>query len=186
MRFALIMSTAVLLATPALAQEAGTTTDLEISPDAYTGVWYEIARTPAPYENDCEGGVTATYTLVDDSTVEVVNRCDRASGDEQGVTGQAEVVNNNFNTLEVQFGGESGAPGINYVVAAVGEEQDGEYPWAAVHSPEGNTGWILSREPEISQDDRNAAEAALEEVGVDLSQLSDTDQPPQSYDPASD
>lgn len=139
-----------------------------------------------PYEEDCEGGVTATYELIDDATMQVVNLCDRASGDEQGVVGEAQVVGGNFNTFDVEFGEDSSASGVNYVVAAVGEEEDGQYPWAAVYSPEGNTGWILAREPELSEEDTQEAEASLSEVGVDLSQLSDTDQPPQTYHPSTE
>ncbi|MDF2799787.1 MAG: hypothetical protein K0R85_2531 [Devosia sp.] len=186
MRLPIALGAALMVAAPVSAQEAGTTTALEINPQSYTGVWYEIARTPTPYQEDCEGGVTATYNLLDETSVEVINRCDRASGDEQGVVGTAEVVNGNFNTFSVEFGEDSGAPGVNYVVAAVGEEEDGQYPWAAVYSPDGNTGWILAREPELGADDREEAEAALSEVGVDLAQLSDTAQPPQSYDPAAE
>ena len=186
MRFAIALGVALLATAPTFAQEAGTTTTIEIDPQSYTGLWYEIARTPTPYQQDCEGGVTATYNLVDDATMEVINRCDRTSGDEQGVVGTAEVVNGNFNTFSVEFGEESGAPGVNYVVAAVGEEEDGQYPWAAVYSPDGNTGWILARDPELSSEDREEAEASLSEVGVDLSELSDTAQPPKTYDPAAE
>ena len=183
MRLPMTLGVAMLLAAPATAQEAGATTALEINPQSYTGVWYEIARTPTPYEQDCEGGVTATYNLIDNATMGVVNRCDRASGGEQGVAGEAEVVGGNFNTFSVEFGEDSGAPGVNYVVAAVGAEEGGRYPWAAVYSPEGDTGWILAREPELAEKDREEAEAALGEIGVDLNQLSDTSQPPRSYDP---
>src|SRR5690606_6647622 len=152
MRLPTILGAALLIAAPTYAQEAETTTDLEIDPQSYTGLWYEIARTPTPYQEDCEGGVTASYQLIDDATMEVVNRCDRAAGDDQGVVGTAEVVNGNFNTFEVEFGEDSGAPGVNYVVAAVGEEAGDQYPWAAVYSPDGNTGWILARDTEISEE----------------------------------
>jgi apolipoprotein D and lipocalin family protein len=184
MRLPITLAAAMLLAAPVSAQEAGVTTALEIDPESYTGVWYEIARTPTPYQEDCQGGVTATYELLDAASMQVINRCDRADGDnEQGVVGEAEVVNGNFNTFSVEFGEDSGNPGVNYVVAAVGEEEGGHYPWAAVYSPEGNTGWILARDPELSAEDRQEAEAALKEVGVNLDELSDTAQPPQSYDP---
>ena len=186
MRRSLVLGTALLFAAPSFGQEAGETTGLEINPQSYTGVWYEIARTPTPYQEDCEGGVTATYNLIDDATVEVINRCDRASGDEQGVVGEAEVVDGNFNTFSVEFGDESGAPGVNYVVAAVGDEAEGEYPWSAVYSPDGNTGWILAREPDLSEEERQEAENALSEMGVDLSELSNTSQPPETYDPQAD
>jgi len=183
MRLPLAFGFAMVLAVPATAQEAGSTTGLEINPQSYTGVWYEIARTPTPYQEDCEGGVTATYNLIDDATMEVINRCDRASGDPEGVVGEAEVVDGNFNTFSVEFGQDTGAPGINYIVAAVGDEEAEQYPWAAVYSPDGNTGWILAREPELADEDRQEAETALNEAGVDLSELSDTTQPPQTYDP---
>jgi apolipoprotein D and lipocalin family protein len=170
---------------PACAQDAGTTTQLQINPRAYTGLWYEIARTPTPYRQDCDGGVTATYTLLDETTIEVRNRCDRRGGDEEGVVGIAEVVNGNFNTFSVEFGGAE-AEAINYVVAAVGEEAGGQYPWAAVYSPDGNSGWILARQSELSEQDREDARSALDEVGVDLSTLADTSQPPRTYDPEAD
>src|SRR5690554_4009194 len=136
MRLPLAFGFAMVLAVPATAQEAGSTTGLEINPQSYTGVWYEIARTPTPYQEDCEGGVTATYNLIDDATMEVINRCDRASGDPEGVVGEAEVVDGNFNTFSVEFGQDTGAPGINYIVAAVGDEEAEQYPWAAVYSPD--------------------------------------------------
>lgn len=186
MRYLTAFVAALIFAAPVSAQEAGVTTALEINPQSYTGIWYEIARTPTPYEQDCEGGVTATYSLMNEATMEIINRCDRASGNEKGVVGEAEVVNGNFNTFSVEFGEDTDAPGVNYVIAAVGDERGGHYPWAAVYSPEGTTGWILSREPELSEEDRKEAEASLSEVGVDLTKLSETSQPPQTYDPATE
>jgi apolipoprotein D and lipocalin family protein len=185
MRSLIAIGTALLLATSAHAQEAGATTGLEIDPAAYAGVWYEIARTPVPFQQQCTGGVTATYTLRSDSEVGVENRCDLASGETESATGSADVVDGNFNTFAVEIE-DSDAPGINYVVAAVGEPVEGQYSWAAVHSPDGDTGWILARDPDLPDDARADAEAALEDLGVDIAQLSDTAQPPQTYDPAAD
>lgn len=179
----LAASTVLAAALPAIAQEAGTVTTSEIDPDAYTGTWFEIARTPAPFQEQCEGGVTASYDLVDETTMKVVNRCDLPSGETQGVSGEAEVVDGNFNTFNVQLGGSGDSPGINYVVAAVSEIENGKYQWAAVHSPDGDIGWILSRSTELAPEARARAEAALDEAGVDTSELSDTPQPPDTYDP---
>jgi len=66
-------------------------------------------------------------------------------------------------------------------VAAASDIEDGKYQWAAVHSPEGPIGWILARSPEIDAETRQQAEAALEKAGVDVTQLSGTAQPPQTY-----
>lgn len=172
-----------LLAAPALAQEAGTVTDQQIHPQAYDGVWYEIAKVPMPYQSQCTGGATALYQLVDDKTLRVVNRCDTADG-VAGVEGTAEVANGNLNTFSVKFPQSPGGQGVNYVVAAVGEAEGGSYPWSAVYSPEGGYAWILSRTPQLDAADRQTAEAALTAAGADVSKLVDTKQPPESYDPA--
>jgi len=172
-----------MLPTGALAQEAGETTGLEIDPQAYEGTWYEVARTPAPFQEQCEGGVTASYQLQNDTVMKVVNRCDLANAEIQSISGEAEVRDGNFNTFAVELGGSGEQQGINYVVAAVGEIEGDHYPWAAVFSPDGNIGWILSREPELAAEDRSDAVAALQKIGVDTSQLSDTPQPPTNYQP---
>ena len=185
MRMALSLAVPALFAAPVagLALEAGVVVAKEIEPQAYAGTWYEIARTPAPFQERCEGGVTAEYELIDDNTMHVLNRCDLPQGETQSASGEADVVNGNFNTFDVQLSQSDEAPSINYVVAAVSDVVDGRYRWAAVHSPQSNIGWILSRSPELKPEGRAKAEAALEAVGVTISQLSDTSQPPQTYRP---
>lgn len=185
MKFALATMTSLLaLSGPmtAEAQTAGAVTAAEIDPTAYTGTWYEIARTPAPFQERCAGGVTADYTLIDDTTMQVVNRCDLPDGETQSVRGEAEVIDGNFNTFAVDLGDTDDAEGINYVVAAASDVQDGRYQWAAVYGPDDGIGWILSRSAEIETAAREQAEAALQEAGVDLAQLSDTPQPPETYE----
>ncbi len=49
------------LSTTAFAQQtASTGTGEAIEPEACAGLWYEIARTPAPFQDQCDGGVTAS------------------------------------------------------------------------------------------------------------------------------
>ena len=59
MNLRLSLSALLMLAAPLAAQEAGTVTQNEIEPQAYAGVWYEIASVPAPFQAMCEGGTTA-------------------------------------------------------------------------------------------------------------------------------
>lgn len=172
-----------LLAAPAFAQEAGTVTDQQIDPQAYAGVWYEIAKVPMPYQSRCVGGATALYELAGGQTLRVVNRCDVADGVGR-VEGTAEVVGGNLNTFNVQFPQSPEGEGVNYVVAGVGEAEGDSYPWSAVYSPEGGYAWILSRTPGIDAADRQMAEAALRAAGGDVSMLVETPQPPANYDPA--
>jgi apolipoprotein D and lipocalin family protein len=177
----------MLLAAPSLAaaQEAGANLSTEIDPQAYAGLWFEVARIPTPFQQQCAGGVTASYELADEDTVRVLNRCDLADGGTEGIEGSAEVADGNFNTFSVTFPQSPEAPGVNYVVAAVGEPEDGRYHWAAVHSPEAGLGWILSRDPDLDAAARQEAEDALAAAGLDPAALQDTPQPPETYDPAS-
>ncbi|WP_229582601.1 lipocalin family protein [Paracoccus sp. S-4012] len=185
MKLSLGLAALVLLAAPAMAQEAGTATGQQIDPQAYVGLWHEVASTPMPFQAMCTGGTTALYELVDDETLRVLNRCDTAEGSAE-VEGTAEVVGGNLNTFNVQFPQSPDDQGVNYVIVAVGEPAGGAYPWAAVHSPEGGYAWILSRTPELDAAEREAAEAALAGAGADVSALKDTAQPPKNYDPAQD
>jgi apolipoprotein D and lipocalin family protein len=41
----------------------------------YVGTWYEIAKMPVFFQRDCAGGTTATYKLLKEGTISVVNRC---------------------------------------------------------------------------------------------------------------
>lgn len=182
-RFAIAAAMLIATQAPVSAQDAGAVSATQIDPQAYTGLWFEVARTPAPFQEQCDGGVTAHYQLLDESTMQVVNRCDTADGGEQSVSGEADVLDGNFNTFDVQLSEGNDAPGINYVIAAASDIEDGQYQWAAVVSPEDRIGWILSRAPELDDDTRHEAEAALEQAGVDIAQLSDTPQPPQNYQP---
>lgn len=43
---------------------------------AFSGLWYEIARTPNPYQKECVGS-TVEYALQPDNTYKVHNRCFR-------------------------------------------------------------------------------------------------------------
>jgi apolipoprotein D and lipocalin family protein len=174
----------VALSTAAFAQETGSTGAGEtIEPEAYAGLWYEIARTPAPFQDQCDGGVTASYALEGDGVIGVVNRCDLPDGTVNSVEGTAETVGDGFRRLNVDFPQSPAEEGANYVIEAVGPKDDGVYGWAVVRGPGEGFGWILSRRPEITADVRAEAEAAMQEAGLDPARLSDTKQPPQNYEP---
>ena len=100
-----------------------------------------------------------------------------------GVAGDVGALALVLDLEHVEFSVGEESQGVNYVVAAAGDIEDGKYQWAAVQSPEGPIGWILAREPQIDAETRSQAEAALKEAGIDVSQLSDTAQPPQTYQP---
>ena len=103
------MRNLLILGLPFLAVACANETSLEVEDyvdlEAYQGVWYEVARLPNRFEKNCTG-VTATYTIEDDGTVDVFNRC--YLGDLDGrlkeANGIARVVDETTNAkLEVSF-----------------------------------------------------------------------------------
>jgi len=157
--------------------------DRSVVPDAYTGLWYEIARTPAPFQEQCVGGSTAFYEPMNDDSVRVINRCDLPDGQVARVEGVAEEVGEEFRRFEVRIGVSPDDDQVNYVVEAVGPVEDGRHAWAAVSDGDGGIGWILAARPDLGDDAMDEARAALEAAGVDTAQLQQTPQPPENYDP---
>ncbi len=167
---------------PAAAQ-AAPDTGIKVDPQAYQGLWYEIARTPVPFQQQCAGGVTATYDIKSAESLRVLNRCDLADGEVASIEGTAQVLNESFNALEVDFPDTPSEPGVNYLIEAVGPIDNGRYAWAAVRSPDNGHGWILARTPQLGDGPQIEAQHALEAAGLDTSRLETTDQPPQNYNP---
>jgi len=132
----------------------------------YLGLWYEIARYPFSFENGC-AGVTAEYSMKPDGKVRVVNSCREGAvdGPLRVSEGTAELVSDG--KLEVGF--VSFLPFITGDYWVIHLEPD--YSMAVVGSPNGKTGWILSRTKQISQAKFDRATAALVANGYDLSAL---------------
>ena len=69
----------------------------------YAGTWYEIARLPQWFQRGCYDS-TATYSLNDDGTVKVINRCQREGEQTSEAEGTARVVPGSDNAkLKVRF-----------------------------------------------------------------------------------
>lgn len=170
---------ALSLITAAHAQDGSS---VEVQPEAYLGLWYEIARTPTPFQQQCEGGVTALYEQIERDTVRIVNRCDVGDGGVSESEGTAQVASDDLTRFEVSFPDSPDDTG-EYVIEGVGPVEEGRHAWAAVTAGDGQYGWILSPEPSLPEEERLQAEAALQAAGIDLSQLQETEQPPSNYDP---
>jgi apolipoprotein D and lipocalin family protein len=133
-------------------------------PTRYLGTWYEVARFPVVFEAGCVG-VTAEYGLIDDDTISVLNTCRNADGSVKStILGSADIVGPG--RLKVQF---PSVPFVrsDYWVLWVDEG----YRTAVVGAPNGRSGWILNRDPQISPDRLAAAREILSFNGYDLSRL---------------
>ena len=112
----------------------------------YAGQWYEIARYPNKFQDQCVGNTTATYTLKGDKKIEVLNRCLKKDGTVNDAKGEAKVVDRSTNAkLEVRF-----APGFltwlpqvwgDYWVIGLPDD----YSYSVVGTPDRKYFWILSR-----------------------------------------
>ncbi|MDJ1017971.1 MAG: lipocalin family protein [Paracoccaceae bacterium] len=139
-------------------------------PARYAGLWYEIASYETPFQRGCRN-TRALYSLNDDGTLGVLNRCER-DGETASIAGSASVVGPG--RLQVRL---NGVPfGADYWVLWVDEG----YRTAVVGVPSGRAGWILNREPGIPRDRLNAAKRVLAFNGYDLEALMMTAQEPQS------
>jgi apolipoprotein D and lipocalin family protein len=138
----------------------------------YMGLWYEIAKYPNWFQRNCVAATRAEYSLQADGRVQVLNRCQLASGELNQATGVARQVGEASSAmLEVRF-----APAwLSFIPAVWGDywviDIDDAYQLVAVSEPGRKYLWVLSRTPAISP--RNYADllARLASKGFDVSRL---------------
>ena len=139
----------------------------------YAGRWYEAARFPNKFQDQCSGDVVVHYAVRTDGRIDVVNRCRTAAGkiDEARGIGRKAGDGKNSARLEVRF-----APAIlsflpsvwgDYWVIGLGPE----YTWAVVGTPSREYLWLLSRTPEMSAISYERAIEIARGNGFDVSRI---------------
>lgn len=136
----------------------------------YMGKWYEIAAFPARFERNCTC-TTAQYTLNDDGTVLVDNRCYNAKKEKwEGATATGFVKDTTTNAqLAVQFFWPF--KGDYYIIALADD-----YSYALVGEPSREYLWILSRVPQMSEATFDRLTSIATEKGFDVRKLKMTKQ----------
>lgn len=131
----------------------------------YSGTWYEIARLPNRFQDDCISDVTATYSLLDDGDIKVVNRCIKAGGEISQANGRARRASKDgpISKLEVRF-----APAfLSFLPFVWGDywilDLAPDYSYVVIGEPGRKYLWVLARSPEM--DDRRL-EKILDRVKV--------------------
>jgi apolipoprotein D and lipocalin family protein len=120
----------------------------------YAGKWFEIARLPNEFQEQCTGDVTATYSPRDDGKIDVVNRCRTAKpGKEWEVAeGVGRPMDDTNAKLKVSFLPEL----VRWLPIGWGDywilELDPEYRYALVGEPGRQNLWLLSRTPAMPND----------------------------------
>jgi apolipoprotein D and lipocalin family protein len=121
----------------------------------YAGLWHEQARLPNRFQDRCTGPVTAEYTLQEDGTVQVRNRCILKDGNFEEAVGTARVVPvaglPGAGRLEVRFAPEW----LGWLPAVWGDywilKLDRDYQVALVGTPNRRFLWVLSRAPRLDE-----------------------------------
>lgn len=147
----------------------------------YTGIWYEIARLPNRFQTDCAGDVIATYTLLDDGEIKVVNRCRKDDGSYSEAEGRARRAEDGDPEakLKVRF-----APAfLSFLPFVWGNywiiDLSPDYTYAVIGEPDRNYLWILSRTPSLDENTLRGILGRIETQHYDLRTLIHTEQSPQ-------
>lgn len=144
----------------------------------YTGRWYEIARLPNRFQEQCAGDVAASYTLRPDGRVTVVNECRKKDGTltrAEGVARRAE-AKGPTSRLKVRF-----APAVlSFLPFVWGDywivELDRDYRYAVVGDPSRKYLWILSRRAVMDEATYASLTDRARGLGFDASRLLRTPQ----------
>ena len=134
--------------------------------EKYLGRWYEIARLDHSFERGLKR-VTAEYSLRDDGGVKVLNRgYSPKEGSWKEIEGNAYFVSRpDEGHLKVSFFGPFYG---SYIIFELDHEN---YQYSLVCGPNKSYLWILSRQPKMREDVKNALIAKASAAGFDTSQL---------------
>jgi apolipoprotein D and lipocalin family protein len=144
----------------------------------YAGLWYEVARLPNRFQEQCAGNVTATYTPLDDGSIRVVNRCRKENGETDEAEGEAKRSGDDAPDakLKVRF-----APAfLSFLPFVWGDywiiDLAPDYSYAVVGDPGRKYLWVLSRTPAMDDSALSAILDRAREKGYDLTGLIRTKQ----------
>ena len=130
----------------------------------YLGTWYEIARYEHFFEKDCKN-VSANYSMLDEQTIKVVNRCtNMLTNEKKEAIGRAYATDNTNSKLKVSFFRPFYG---DYWVMILDEN----YDYVVVGTPSREYLWILARKPILDEKIKNEILQKLPTLGFDASKL---------------
>lgn len=147
----------------------------------YLGTWYQVALFPNRFQKQCVSDTSATYSLREDGTLRVLNRCRQADGRFDEAVGQARPTGQTSGSgaglrvqpaqLEVSFLPAA----LRWLPVGWGRywvlqlADDGRY--AVVSEPTREYLWVLSRTPKLAAADEAAIRSRLQEQGFGTERL---------------
>ncbi len=138
----------------------------------YQGTWYELARLPMFFQRNCVRS-QAQYSLQDEGSLAVTNRCETKSGEWEQAQGEAfPQQEGQTDKLWVRFDNwfSNLFPGLtkgDYWILYLADD----YSVALVGSPDRDYLWLLSREEQVDEDTRDKLLDEAHKRGYDTSEL---------------
>jgi apolipoprotein D and lipocalin family protein len=138
----------------------------------YMGTWYEIAKYPNWFQKKCASSTQATYSLLTNGQVQVLNRCKTDKGEWSEALGAARQVGGPTSAqLKVRFAPEW----LSFIPMVWGDywiiDLDPQYQWVLVSEPQREYLWILSRAPQMPAATLQQLQNKLVALGFDLKRL---------------
>ncbi|CAA6805210.1 MAG: Outer membrane lipoprotein Blc [uncultured Sulfurovum sp.] len=162
MKKILILLTALLLIGCNNKTYAPLATVKQVDINKYLGTWYEIARYDQYFERGCSN-ISATYSLKEDKTIKVLNRCTKEGKVDEAI-GKAYAVDETNSKLKVSFFGPFYG---DYWILML----DDDYTYAVIGTPSREYFWILSRTPKMEQKTLDSILEKLPALGYNKSKL---------------
>ena len=138
----------------------------DVDLEKYLGLWHEVGRFENRFERDCVAA-TAEYSKLPNGNIRVLNTCTKKDGSKTKAKGEAWVTVPN-GKLKVSF---VNIPLIKNVAAGSYWIMYTDYQIAVVGNPSKKYGWILSRDPNISETDYKKALDIMSDGGYDISKI---------------
>ncbi len=154
----------VLLFTACSSKNPPLQTVQKVDINRYLGTWYEIARYEHFFEKDCKN-VSANYSMLDEQTIKVVNRCtNMLTNEKKEAIGRAYATDDTNSKLKVSFFRPFYG---DYWVMILDEN----YDYVVVGTPSREYLWILCRKPILDEKIKNEILQKLPTLGFDASKL---------------
>jgi len=156
----------ILFSSLMFAQQNPPTTVKYVDLKRYVGLWYEVAKIPNSFQDQCVKNTTAKYTLAEDGEIKVTNSCIDEDGEADDANGIVRVVDKKSNAkLEVSFVSFLGWRPFwgDYWIIGLDEN----YQWAIVGTPNRKYGWVLSRTPNLDNTTMDKIFGIIKDQGYD-------------------
>ncbi len=156
---------AAVLAAPALAEAPQPRRPMEAS--AYSGRWYEIARTPNGNQRNCQAP-TSDWRRSANGELSVTQTCRRGSPTGRATTTRVGArITDTATNAKVTLSFLGGIRRQEYWMLDRADDSQ----WAIMGTPGGNFVWVLSRTPTLSPALRTQVLERVTALGYDVSRL---------------